>query len=455
MIVAAVAVVLVAGFGIWWFFLRSTGHASAATSTAQLVTVTRGDMKTTVSGNGTVAAADTDNLSFASSGKVTAVNVKAGDTVTAGQVLATIDSSELQSSLSSAEANLASAQATLADAESAGSSSQQIAADKASVTSAQDSVTSAQQALSGASLVATFDGTVSQVDLTVGESLGSSGAGATTPTGSASGSGLSSPGLGSSTSPTGGTGSSSTTSSAQITVVSAGRYTVQLSIGTSDIDKVAVGQSAQLTVTTSGSSATSGLPSFLAGGGGGFPGLGGGSGATGSNQSTRSSSSSTGATATGTVTEVSKVAATSSGVATYPVTISFNAPAKDFYVGATVTGAISTATRTNVLQVSSLAITTSNGVSTVQVAKDGTTTGPTETRTVQTGLTDNGMTEITSGLVAGEKVIISLPSFPGAGSTSGRGGSGFPSGTGGSGFPTGGFPSGGFPSGGNAPSGGQ
>ena len=264
-IVAAVVVALVIGFGVWWFFFRSTGQASVATSTGQIATVTRGDMKTTVSGNGTVAAADTDNLSFTSSGKVTAVNVKAGDTVKAGQVLATIDSSELQSSLSSAEANLASAQATLADAESAGSSSQQIAADKASVTSAQDSVTSAQQALSGASLVATFDGTVSQVDLTVGESLGSSGTGATTPTGSATGSGLSSSALGSSTSPTGGTGNSSTTSSAQITVVSAGRYTVQLSIGTSDIDKVAVGQSAQLTVTTSGSSATSGLPSFLAG----------------------------------------------------------------------------------------------------------------------------------------------------------------------------------------------
>ena len=39
-----------------------------------------------------VAAAQTDNLSFTSPGTVTAVNVKAGDTVTTGQVLATIDS---------------------------------------------------------------------------------------------------------------------------------------------------------------------------------------------------------------------------------------------------------------------------------------------------------------------------------------------------------------------------
>ena len=70
-------------------------------------------------------------------------------------------------------------------------------------------------------------------------------------------------------------------------------------------------------------------------------------------------------------------------------------------------------------------------------------------------MTDNGMTEITSGLVAGEKVVVSLPSFPGAGSTSGGRGSGFPGGSGGSGLPTGGFPGGGFPSGGNAPGGGQ
>ena len=67
-------------------------------------------MSTTVSAEGTVEAAQTDDLSFTASGTVTAVNVKAGDTVTAGQVLATVDSAELQSAVTSAESNLASAE---------------------------------------------------------------------------------------------------------------------------------------------------------------------------------------------------------------------------------------------------------------------------------------------------------------------------------------------------------
>jgi multidrug efflux pump subunit AcrA (membrane-fusion protein) len=42
---------------------------------------------------GKVAAAATDDLTFSSSGTVTAVNVKAGDTVISGEVLATLGSS--------------------------------------------------------------------------------------------------------------------------------------------------------------------------------------------------------------------------------------------------------------------------------------------------------------------------------------------------------------------------
>ena len=53
---------------------------------------------------------------------------------------------------------------------------------------------------------------------------------------------------------------------------------------------------------------------------------------------------------------------------------------------------------TNVIQVPSLAITTTDGGSTVTVATDGTANGPTETRTVTTGLTSAATTEITSGL---------------------------------------------------------
>jgi hypothetical protein len=187
--------------------------------------------------------------------------------------------------------------------------------------------------------------------------------------------------------------------------VSKGRYTVDLPMDTDNITNVKVGQSVTLTVTTSSSSTRGGFP-----GGGAFPGGGGfaGGGGTGqqSNTGSTNNSSSTGASATGTVTNVSSVADTSSGVAKYPVTVSFDADSNDVYVGATVSGAIATDTRDNVLQVSSRAVTTANGVSTVTVATKGTVNGPTEQRRVTTGLTANGQTEITSGLKAGEKIII-------------------------------------------------
>ena len=49
------------------------------------------------------ASAFASCAAFTASGTVTAVNVKAGDKVTAGQVLATVDSAELQSAVTSAE----------------------------------------------------------------------------------------------------------------------------------------------------------------------------------------------------------------------------------------------------------------------------------------------------------------------------------------------------------------
>ncbi len=112
------------------------------------------------------------------------------------------------------------------------------------------------------------------------------------------------------------------------------------------------------------------------------------------------------------------------------MTISFDSTDAAFSVGTTVTGDITVDQRQNVVQVSSLAITTANGVSTVVVAKDGTTTGPTETRTVTTGLVSGGSTEITAGLKAGEQVIVSITrpgAFTGGGTNNGgtNGGGGF------------------------------
>jgi macrolide-specific efflux system membrane fusion protein len=449
-----VPILIVLGIvGVWWLAFRPDDDATAsATATKQVVEVTSGPMSETVSAEGTVAAAETDDLSFGSSGTVTAVNVKAGDQVTAGQVLATLDSAELEAAVSSAAATVADAEAKLADDEAAGASDEQIAADESSLEAANDSLVNATEDLAGAALVATFDGTVAGVNLTVGEELSSGGTGGTTSTGTDSGSGRTSDSLGAASigAIPGGSDSAAddSGSTAQVQVVSAGRYTVELAVDSADIDQVAVGQSATVTLATSSSG---GFP-------GGFPGaggfaLGGVPGAVTGNagdsdapdSDAPDSESSAGppvasgaANTTGTVTEVGRVADASSGVATYPVTISFTASGDDFYVGSTVTGDISTNERANVVQVSALAITTVDGASTVTVAVNGTTTGPTETRTVTTGLNANGNTELTSGLEVGEKVIIAITrpggtsgfsppvgAFPGGGS----GGFGAPTGS--------------------------
>src|SRR5450631_3242574 len=109
---AVVALVVVgAGIGAGVTTLLTSKSSSAAptiTTTTSVQTVSTGTITKTVSSSGTIEPASTANLNFGSSGKVTAVNVSVGQTVTAGQALATIDASSLSASLAQAQASLAS-----------------------------------------------------------------------------------------------------------------------------------------------------------------------------------------------------------------------------------------------------------------------------------------------------------------------------------------------------------
>jgi hypothetical protein len=145
------------------------------------------------------------------------------------------------------------------------------------------------------------------------------------------------------------------------------------------------------------------------------------------------------------------VATASSGVATYPVVVTFDADSNSFYPGATVTGSITTQAKNNVIEVPTRAISTQNGVSVVTISTNGKVGGPTTTRTVTTGLTAGGETEITSGLKVGEHVVITVPSIFGGVGTGGRTFGGGGAGTGGGTF--GGFGGAGATGGGNATSG--
>jgi hypothetical protein len=195
--------------------------------------------------------------------------------------------------------------------------------------------------------------------------------------------------------------------------VSKGSYTVSLPISSNDISSVASGQSVSLTVSTA---STNGFPGGFGGGrfGGIFRQLGGG-GANGNGAANGATANGGGAaaraTATGTVTDVAQVASASSGVATYPVTVAFTDSSNQIDIGTTVTGAIATNVRQNVLQVPILAVSTSNGTSTVTVATKGKLPGPEATRPVTIGATANGMVEITSGLREGESVVERVPKF--------------------------------------------
>jgi macrolide-specific efflux system membrane fusion protein len=376
---------------------RATAKKSpAAAATTRLVAATVGAMSQTVSASGTLAPAATDDLSFTDSGTVTAVNVKAGQKVKKNQVLATIDSAALASAVVQAEAQVAADQSTLDTDESNDASSAQLAADRATLASDQTQLASARTAFAGASLVSPIDGVVSTVDLTVGEQLGSNGASASTPSGSDSGAGPTTPD----------SSSSSDSSSAQIAVVSTS-LVVNLSVDDTEISKLKVGQTATISPSSASSGSSSG-PSFSFGGFGAPGGFGNRAANSNTSQSSsnanRSTSTPTTSTAA-TVTSVGAIASASSGVASFPVVVRVTGTTSGLYSGASAQATITYNELENVIQVPSLAVSQSNGQSYVTVSASGKTVR----RAVTTGITSGGEVQITSGLKAGEQVVLAAP----------------------------------------------
>lgn len=133
-----IVVVTIAAAALW--VLNPFGKVAAAS----LVTgkASTGTIVSSVSISGSVASSSVDELSFATSGTVTAVNVAVGDKVTAGQVLATVDDAGLKVQLDVAQANLTAAQARL--------SLDQAGPTAATIASARDSISQARLQLSTA-----------------------------------------------------------------------------------------------------------------------------------------------------------------------------------------------------------------------------------------------------------------------------------------------------------------
>ena len=142
-LVLAAAAATIFGLNEVYGFLNSSSSAAGSQRTA---TVARGTVQSSVSASGNVGVATSAAANFATSGTLQAVDVKVGDHVKVGEVLAKIDPRSAQDALQSAEANLAEARSTLATAES-GLTVAQKAADAVSVEQAQETITTDEQQL--------------------------------------------------------------------------------------------------------------------------------------------------------------------------------------------------------------------------------------------------------------------------------------------------------------------
>ena len=417
-------------------------------TTYQYGTVRQGNLALTVSGTGPVQAS-LYNLSFAVSGTVAAIDVKVGQTVKAGQVLAKLDTTSLQNAVNQAQLQeyIAYDQEQQALAKCDATSNPpvdcvQLAENQ--YASAVQQLNTAEANLANATLKATHAGVVTAINGAVGETPGS---------GSSGSSGSS-----------GASGSSASSGSGFIQIADSSALSITTGVNEADISGVANGQTATFTVTA-------------------YPGR----------------------AFRGTVSAVSLVGQTSSGVVTFPVTISVDNSSlrgASLFTGMTANVTITRAQRTDVLLLPASALTfaraaantSAGGFLTRQQLVNTLTQGRQMLTTVEQqnsaasqdnpsvawvversnnqwsvkpvvlGLTNGTVYEVLAGLNANDSVVIGEQNGPinvsasssstGAGTTTGRGGfGGF--GGGGGGFGGGGGNFGGGRNGGSGTGGGS
>ena len=143
-LVGAVALILIGGGAYYWFRIASAPAYATAT-------VQRGSILQEVLASGNVEAPTTINLQFQNGGKLVAIGVQTGDTVTAGETLARQDSAVLGAQLQQAQAAVAGQEAELevlvrgTRPEQIAVTQSQIASDQAALAQASQSVVNAIQ----------------------------------------------------------------------------------------------------------------------------------------------------------------------------------------------------------------------------------------------------------------------------------------------------------------------
>jgi len=347
--VTLLALLLALGSGGGWLVWgQPDASETAATTTAQ---VTKTDVTSTVSADGTVAPNDSADVSFDTDGIISRIPVEVGDEVKVGDVLADVSNSTAQAELKSAKASLKSAKAnreaveeeTDDDSDSADGTQmtdeerdKQRASAQASVEQAKVSVLQAEEAINDLTLRAPVAGTVIAINKTVGSSTEGTGA------------------------------DSDSSGNTFATIADMSSWVVECDFSEADVAKVKEGSQVKITF-------------------GAVP-----------NE-----------TFTGRIRKIDLSATTSENVTTYGVEVDvLNAPS-ELRDGASASVTVTTASATNVLAVPTSAVTTdAQGASTVKLVKNGKSTS----RTVQIGIKGDTYTEIKSGLSVGDTIELGATS---------------------------------------------
>ncbi len=142
------------GFAVAYVYMPNAVSA-ASVRTASVV---RGNVETEQTATGNIDSASAATVGFPISGTLTQVNVSLGSKVTAGEVIAKINPSSAQATLSAAEASLSAAEQNLATAQQGGSTANKlsnqltVSNDESAITTDEQQLTTDKEDLSTAKL---------------------------------------------------------------------------------------------------------------------------------------------------------------------------------------------------------------------------------------------------------------------------------------------------------------
>jgi len=117
LVIAGVLIVGASGIGYAGYSFLNKPVAAQTTEKPETEPVRRGDITATVSVSGSVAPREQANVSFKSGGRVAQVYVAEGDAVRKGDLLATLDTTDIETQVEKAESALRIAQLNLQKAE--------------------------------------------------------------------------------------------------------------------------------------------------------------------------------------------------------------------------------------------------------------------------------------------------------------------------------------------------